>query len=355
MKKILITLLVPVVAGVILFTCTRQAEKEAANEAPLADESAIAVRTTPVEQVEFAKPIGSSGMIATGTEARLSFKVGGIVAKVLVEEGASVTKGQLLASLNLTELDAQVGQAKNNVDKLKRDLERVKKLFADSAATLEQLQNTETAFAVATEGYNIATFNRQYASIHATASGRVLRKLINEGELVTAGSPAFLINAAGENDWIVKVGLPDVDWVRIRLGDVARITTDAHGSEAMIGSVSLIGEGADPLSGLYPVEIRINAKGQRLASGLIARVQVTPSQKERLHRIPIEAVVEGRGMDAFVFVAAADGKSVKKISVKLAHLAPQEALVRSGLEDVTEVITGGSAFLTPFSSIKVVQ
>jgi RND family efflux transporter MFP subunit len=355
MKKILITLLVPVVAGVVLFTCTRQEEQAAANEVPLADESAIAVRTTPVEQVDFAKPIVSSGMITTGTEARLSFKVGGIVAKVLVEEGASVTKGQLLASLNLTELDAQVSQAKNNVDKLKRDWERVQKLYADSAATLEQLQNTETAYAVATEGYRIATFNRQYASIHATSSGRVLRKLINEGELVTAGSPAFLLNAASENDWIVKIGLPDVDWVRIRLGDAADITTDAHGSQVMAGTVSLIGEGADPLSGLYPVEIRLNAKGQRLASGLIAKVQVTPSQKERLQRIPIEAVVEGRGMDAFVFVSGADGKTVKKIPVKLAYLAPEEALVRTGLEGVSEVITGGSAFLTPFSSIKVVQ
>jgi len=89
-----------------------------------------------------------------------------------VKEGEDVSKGQLLASLDLTEIDAQVSQSKNNLEKTKRDLERGQRLLKDSAATLEQIQNLQTAFNVADENFRIASFNRQFSTIHANASGR---------------------------------------------------------------------------------------------------------------------------------------------------------------------------------------
>jgi multidrug efflux pump subunit AcrA (membrane-fusion protein) len=75
------------------------------------------VQITDVEEGAFSMPVVSSGLITTGTESRLSFKTGGIVTSILVEEGESVTKGQLLATLDQTEIDAEVSQWKNNLER----------------------------------------------------------------------------------------------------------------------------------------------------------------------------------------------------------------------------------------------
>jgi RND family efflux transporter, MFP subunit len=218
----------------------------------------------------------------------LSFKVGGIVSKILVEEGETVVKGQLLASLDLTEIDAQVSQSKNNLEKTKRDLERGKRLYADSAATLEQIQNLQTAFDVANEGFQIASFNRSYATIKATTSGKVIKKYSNEGEVVGPGSPVLLINGASQNEWIVKIGISDVDWIRIRKGDKALVTTDAYSNTSFDAEVISINEGAEAVSGLYQVEVKIKSNGKKLASGLVARVEIQTSQKQQLKSIRLK-------------------------------------------------------------------
>lgn len=356
MKKIIITAAIPVMLAVVLFTCSKsQAPTDNATAVPSADESAVAVSLTKVEEGDYSLPVVSSGLITTGTESRMSFKTGGIVTSILVEEGQSVVKGQLLASLDQTEIDAQVSQSRNNLEKMKRDLERVERLYKDSAATLEQLQNIRTGYEVANESSRIASFNKQYSTIHAVASGRVIRKFVNEGEQVSGGSPVLVINSADENDWIVRIGLADVDWVRIKKGDKAVVRTDAYVDESFEATVSLINEGADVVSGLYLVEVKISPRGKKLASGLVANVEIVPSQKQHLKSVPIEAVVEGSGSNAYVFVASEDLKSVKKVPVRIAYLANNKAMISAGLEDFDKVITAGSAFLTEFSTIKVVE
>lgn len=355
MKKIIITAAIPVVLAIVLFTCSSNGKSSEAASAPAIDDAAVAVRLTDVTEGDFSMPVVSSGLITTGTESRLSFKTGGIVTNILVEEGQAVTKGQLLATLDQTEIDAQASQAKNNLEKTRRDFERVERLFKDSAATLEQFQNIKTAYDVANESWRIASFNKQYSTIHANASGRVIRKFVNEGELVAGGSPVLMINSADENDWIVRIGLPDVDWVRVKKGDKAVVRTDAYPGETFDATVSLINEGADVVSGLYVVEVKIVAKGRKLATGLVASVEIVPSQQQKLKSIPIEAVVEGSGSNAFVFVASDDQKSVRKIPVRVAYLLDNKAMISGGLDSVTKVITAGSAFLTENSTIKIVE
>jgi RND family efflux transporter MFP subunit len=351
MKKLFLTLLIPVSLGILLWTCSKNEKKESA--AAAIDESAVAVKLSPVQTGEYSLPVISSGLISTENESKLSFKIGGVISRIYVKEGEDVSKGQLLASLDLTEIDAQVSQAKNNLEKTKRDLERGKRLLKDSAATLEQIQNLQTAFDVADENYRIASFNRQFSTIRANTSGKVIKKFVNEGELINGGMPVLIINSAANNDWIVKIGLPDVDWVRVKKGDHARIYTDAYPNEFFDGDLNVINEGADQVTGLYQAEVRVKPGHKKLASGMFAKVEIIPSSKKKLQSVPIESIVEGQGKKAFVFIVKPDKKSVEKLPVTIAYLENQSAYILDGLDDVNEVITAGSAFLTENSTIKI--
>lgn len=350
-KQAGIRMAVPILLASTLFTCGKKDVQEQVASDPGA--TPVAVKLAPVQQLVVSKPIVCAGLISTDNESRLSFKVGGVVQKIYVKEGAAVAAGQVLATLDLTEIDAQVTQARNGAEKAQRDLERVQRLYADSAATLEQKQNAQTAFEVARQAARIAEFNRQYATIRASGAGRVIRKFANEGEVVGPGTPVLQVNSAGSQDWIVKVGLPDADWVQVVPGDSVTVSTDAWPGVEVEGVVRTLSEGADPFSGLYPADVRVLATPYKLASGMFARVTIHPSRKQTVWRVPIESIIEGQGQHAFVFVVQADSRKVKKIPVQVAFMQDGSAFVTSGLEAVAQVVQQGAAFLTEYSTVVI--
>jgi multidrug efflux system membrane fusion protein len=193
----LIWLLMPA----LLWSCGKKEAPETATPIP-APGTEIAVRLVKVENSSEGATILATGMLASDTEARLAFKTGGIIRKVFADEGDRVQKGQLLAQLQLTEIQAQVTQAEYGVEKSRRDLERVQNLYRDSAATLEQVQNLNTVFDMAKQNLEIARFNLQYSEIRAPQAGVIIKKMASEGELAAPGMPVLVMNGTGPANWI---------------------------------------------------------------------------------------------------------------------------------------------------------
>ncbi|UFH56253.1 efflux RND transporter periplasmic adaptor subunit [Spirosoma sp. KNUC1025] len=335
---------------VALWGCGSKAE-QATTQA--ADEAVVPVKLAPVSRVVRAEPVVASGLISSAQEARLSFKVGGIINQMLVEEGQSVRKGQLLATLDLTEINAQVSQAQLANEKAERDLNRVKSLYADTAATLEQFQNATTGTNVAKQNLAIAQFNRSYAQIHSTVDGTVTRKVANAGEFISPGASVYLISSNRQSDWVVRVGVSDKDWARLRLGNRASVSLEAYPGQTFTGTVSELAQAADPVNKLYEVEVRINPGATRLAPGLFAKVTLVPAQSRTYTLVPVEAIVEGNGKEGFVYVLADDRKHVRKTPIQIGFLDGNKVLLSSGLASVKDVVTAGSAYLTEASSVVV--
>lgn len=312
----------------------------------------IAIRTAAVQQKSIALPVHASGILTSSAEQRLSFKIGGIIRKTYVDEGDVVRAGQLLAVLDKTEIDAQVNQAQQALIKAERDLARAEGLYRDSSATLELVQNATTGRDVAKESARIAQFNQQYAEIRATRSGKIIRKLMNEGEITGPGIPVFVLFETGKDDWVVKVNLSDRDWARVSLGMDARVGMDAYPETRFTGKVTDLAPAADPANGLYPVEIRVTPQGQRFAPGLFAQVDISPKQARNYTVVPVEAIIEGDGREAFVFTLQADGQSVRKVPVQVAFLDGAQVVIAGGLEGVQEVVTAGAPYLTEKSKVK---
>jgi membrane fusion protein, multidrug efflux system len=327
-------------------------KKDAPVAASAVVDEAIPVRTVLVQQKTVTLPIYASGMLTSSAEQRLSFKIGGVIRKTYVEEGDVVRPGQLLAVLDKTEIDAQVVQAQQGLAKAERDLARVDGLYRDSSATLELLQNATTGRDVAKETVRIAAFNQQYAEIRATKGGKIIKKLMNEGEITGPGTPVFVLFETGTNDWIVEINTSDRDWARLNKGMPAKVTMDAYPGTVFNCKVTDLAPAADPQSGLYPVEIGIAPHGQRFAPGLFAQVEITPAQSRPYNMVPVECIVEGNGKTAYVYAVQADGSSVRKVPVQIAFATGAQVLIASGLEGVTEVVTSGAPYLTEKKKIK---
>ena len=350
--KLLNTIRFPL-AALLAFSLVRCGQNVAAVAPPV--EEAIPVRLQPVTVGGHNRILQYSGLIASNSEARLSFKIGGIVSGIYVKEGDHVAAGQLLATLDLTEIDAQVNQATQNVEKSQRDERRISNLYRDTVASLEQLQNAHTQLTVASEALRIARFNKQYAQIRAVSAGTILQKVMNEGEYASAGSAVLVFNGTGQSDWVVRFGVSDKDWAVLKKGDRANIAIDAYPNQPFAGVVTKLAEGSDPNGGTYAVEVTVAPGGHKLAPGLFCTLQLQPPSpaSKGLVFIPASALAEGDGNTGYVYTVNDDKRTVKKIPVRIAYLQGDLIAVSSGLESVQQVVTDGVGYLTEKSVVKL--
>jgi RND family efflux transporter MFP subunit len=284
----------------------------------------------------------------------LSFKVGGLVESIRVEEGQAVKAGQVLAVLKPAEINASLEQARQATAKAQRDLDRGRALLADGVATEEQVQDLTTAFKVAGAARSSAEFNATHARIVASVDGVVLRKLAESNELVQAGQTVVVLGGANRG-WIVRVGLADRDVVRVRVGDAARIEFDAWPGQTFGGRVSNIASAADAATGTFTVELQLDAGGARFVQGLVAKVALSPQAGVRGQVIPLQALLEANDKEAGVFVMDPASRTVRRINIQIGRMSQGQIEVTDGLEAGALVVTDGAAFLENGESVRVAQ
>ncbi|PWT76799.1 MAG: efflux RND transporter periplasmic adaptor subunit [Bacteroidetes bacterium] len=345
-----ISISIPLFSLLIFGACHSDIHSNAATE------DTIVVKTVPVTLSSYSPRLEYSGTIASVEEAKLSFKIGGIISRIFVREGDFVKKGQILATLDLTEINAQVKQANQNVEKLSRDEIRMKNLLADTAATLEQYQNAQTQLNVGKENLRIAQFNQAYAQIRAAASGTIAKKLMNEGEFASAGTPVLMMNGTSSHDWVLRFGASDKDWAALRVNDRAVILVDAYPDQPLQGSVSKIEQSADPSSGTYEVEVSVLPGNKKLAPGLFATVSIqAQNSNQQLGMIPVEALAEADKKSGFVYSVNEDGKSVARHKVQIAFIEKDSVAIVGGIQNVRAVVKEGVGYLTENSRVKLLK
>ncbi len=314
-------------------------------------EQAVPVRIVSVALDRVAVPVTATGTFGSKEDVTLSFKVGGVVARVLVDEGQQVRAGQLLASLDFGEIDPGVTRARAAADKAGRDLARAQRLYADSVATREQVENAETARDAAKAELDAALFNRRHAEITAPADGVILRRQAEPDELVEAGATILTLGSRARGQ-VVRAWLADRDVVRIHRGDPATVRFDAVADRAFEGRVTEIAAGADPMTGTYRVEVSLD--GSRvLTSGLVGAVEIRPAADQTVTLVPSESVLEADGSHGVVYTLAPDGRSAVRRTVTLAFLAGDRVAIAAGLEGAKSVITDGAAYLDDGRPVEV--
>ena len=316
-------------------------------------EKAIAVKSMQVAFEPIAVPVHFSGLLQTEAEMKLSFKIGGIIKSINFEEGSRVRKNQVLATLDLTEINAGLTQAKAGYEKAKRDLQRVENLYADTVATLEQLQNSKTALEVAAANLRMAEFNQKHAQILAPTDGIVLKKFGEENELIGPGVPVFVFSGK-KQAWIIKGGLADQERIRVNAGDAAEIEFDLYPEKTFKGEVLSVAGTLDPASATYTAEVVLHEKPENIISGMIGTVKIIPNQKQIGCQIPVSALNEADGMNATVFVINPKNR-VEKVKVKIAAIFNDQVLISSGLQDGMQIATEGAAYLMNGSLIQIVN
>jgi len=289
-------------------------------------------------------PVRASGLLMAKDAMRLSFKVGGIVSQLEVREGDQVRRGQVLATIEQAEIAAQVAQAQLLRDKSQRDLKRGEQLYAESVIALEQVQDLRTQASVSAAQFASVSFNSQFAKIVAPADGVVLRRLAEERELVSAGQAILAVSSA-DAGFVLRAALADREVVSVQVGDSVKVRMDAYPEREFDASISEIASAADDRSGLFMVEAKLLEPPERLRSGLVGRLEMTPdiTGAAPLVYLPLSSVVEGDGRRASAFTVK--NGVVKRVAVQIAFIDREHVALLSGVAVGETVVTEGALFL----------
>lgn len=323
--------------------------------------------TTPVSTIPLHKlavhnnrqEISVAGKFRTDQAKTLSFMTGGIIDSILVQEGDEVRKGERLATLDLTEINARLKQAELQLEQSKRDYKRVLNLYADSVATTQELEDSKTAFELAEEALKQSQFNRKHAVIVASSGAFVLDQFSNPGETVQPGTPVLKVESMDEEGYFLRADVSDEEWATIQPGDSAQIEIASLAGQ-LEGRVKRKSKGAGSTANSFWIDLGFseNIPPESVASGMFGKaVIMTRTERSNegvLYRIPYEALLDGDGNSGFVFVTN-EGKNVQKISVIISEIRDNHVLIEAGGFAEKELIVSGSAYLSENSRINVIQ
>lgn len=324
-----------------LAACSDEKPKEAQKQ-----ETAVPAEIVLVADAPWASNITAAGTVKLKSEQTLSFKVGGLITHFYVDDGDPVTKGQKLATLDLTEVNAQKADAQARVVEAQRAYDRALTLQTKGFGTIAVTDAARRALMTARTSLEQITFNSNWAQIIAPNDGVVLHRFAEPNELMQPGAPVLTVGDRAEG-LIMRVPLSDRQMVRLRPGDRAVARFKALSGENVIGKVTRIAAQADPQTGAFDVELTFANPPASLLSGMIGSASITPSVQPEtvLFAIPATALVEGSGDSGYVYSVDPRTNRVSRTTIRVGGIRDTFILVREGLKAGDRIVASGAAYL----------
>lgn len=316
------------------------------------------VSVAKAEATAGAGTLRASGLVTYQREPALSFKVGGVIDRIAVDEGDFVRAGQRLAWLRATEVAAGAKEASAALEVAQRNLERTQTLFDKGLVAQARLDDAKLAVERARAGSDAAGFNRDTAVIVAPADGLILRRLAEPAQVAAAGAPILTLGEV-QSGLIVKAAFPSSAAARIKAGAPATVTvTDSGGAVAFKGRVNRIAGKGDGSTGAFDVEIMITApKGLR--SGMVAETTIDTAASAKAEaatsvRIPAMALLDARADQGSVYVVDAQGVARRRI-VQTSGLQGETVTVIAGLAPGETIVASGAAYVRDGAAVAIAR
>ncbi len=391
------------VAATILALCAVSCSRSVPDKAAPGKDAVIAVRVQKPDRLNRPLLVPASGTVEAAQTVDLAFQIPGRVAQVRVEEGQVVRKGQLIAELDSADYQfglrasegqagiaqagfdkAQTGtrmeeleQARAGYDRAENEYQRYKKLYERKSMAPVDFAKVEAAYRAAKAQYEMAqngarTEDRAAASsavkqalaqvdsnrkrmadtsLLSPIDGIVARRGVDPGEMVNAGLPVFVI--VNLNPARVRVGIPETDIGRIRMGQDARIAVPALGGMEFAGKVDLVGVAADSSSRTFTAKIAVPNRNLQLKAGMIAEASIEASGTVHIVTIPGEAIVHDPQGSTLVYVYFPDKKRVYAHRVETGFVKGPGVEIRSGLSGDELIVVAGQHQLREGSLVEV--
>ncbi len=225
----------------------------------------------------------TTGSVVSDQRIDIASRTTGYIRKIVVREGETVTKGQVLIILDEADIEGAIRQAQATVNKVtsslhdaKTDLNHYKKLFKRGSVSESKLRKIQLHHDVAIDtlseaqaALSTALSQRQYIHISSPITGLAVTRHKREGDLATPGTPILTIES--NQSLLFETFVAESRIGTIRQGDTVPVSIDAL-NEKLKGVVARVVPAGDPLTRRYQVKIAL-PQHEGLLSGMFGRAQ----------------------------------------------------------------------------------
>lgn len=314
----------------------------------------IAVKVMAVDYVPVNDPSNYVGVAEAFQSIPLTFLTAGTIEKVMVSEGETVKKGQLLAALNTASYRNILAAATAKEKQAQDAYERLSAVYKNGSLPEVKMIEIETGLEQAKAASEMAQKNVDDCSLFAPVSGMIGTRTAEPGANVVPGSPVMtLVNIDKIN---IKVAIPENEIAGVHTGQQAVIYVPALNNAQYTGKVVQKGVVANPISHSYEIKITIDNKSDRLRPGMLCNVFTGNNDAGKVLSIPQQAVLIDAAGKRFVYVAdSANSKALRRNVITGTLTAQGSIIITGGLEAGDQVIINGYQKINDRSPIKIIR
>ena len=279
------------------------------------------------------------GIVEEREGTAVSFTGMGVVRRVLVSEGQTVSRGQLLAEMDDTQARNLLNGAEAQMTQANDALERYKMLHDNGSLPEVQWVEIQSKVAQAKSQYEVAKKNLADCRLTAPVSGIIGKKLVGAGE--TAMPSQAVVTILDINSVKVKVAVPEAEISGINASTPSTISVEAAQATVSGGRIEK-GVQADALTHTYDVRISVPNGDRKLLPGMVASVRFIAEGSQSIagKSLPVTSVQKAADGSLFVWTVANDS-TAHRSKVSIGATNGNHVAITDGLDMGQRVVTEG--------------
>jgi len=315
-------------------------------------------------QAELTPSVSVTGTLTPLEQAAVKTRAPGVLSSVLVREGQTVGKGQLLARMEDTEMQARLNEREADLAAAQAELGLAERTLQKQKALLDQGFISSTAFDTAQNTAQVARarvdisraqlagVRKAWAdlTLEAPIAGAVAKRHAEPGERLPADSPVLTIVSLRRLELTADVPASEIG--KISAGQHVNVFVDGFAGAAFAGRVDRINPQAIASAGVVPVYVIVDNAGEQLRAGLFAHAEIVLSTRQRGVQVPATAVREQSGSR---YVYAIEGERLVRKPVSVAFFSGAQALITQGLAEGELVVAANLGELPEGAQVRIPQ
>ena len=347
-------------------------EKETEPEAPI-------VSVTPAQQQDVEIYGEYVGRIRAQQFVEVRARVEGFLEQMLFAEGTYVKRNQVLFVINqdqyrakVDKVSAQLKKDEAQARKAERDLERIRPLYEQNAASQLDLDNAIAAYetAVASVGMSQADLDQAeqelgYTIVRSPISGQISERHVDLGTLVGTSGKSLLATIVKSDTVLIDFSMTALDYLKSKERNIiigqkdstrswqptVTITLPDNSVYPYKGLVDFAEPQVDPKTGTFSVRAEMNNPEHVLLPGQFTKVKLLLDVRENATVIPQKALIIEKG-GAYIFVMRKDSTAEKRF-IELGPEFGNNVVVERGLIPGEIIVDEGYHKLTPGIKMRV--
>lgn len=314
--------------------------------------AAVPVEVAVVERRGISSYLETNGTLESELDVELLARAAGPIVELLVEEGLTVEKGQLLARIDPQELRARLEITRVSLEEARINFERAQRLYEDellSQEAFEEARSTYETLKAQLQGDEVVL---GYTRVEAPFDGVISERFIKLAQTVRANDPLFRITAF--DPLLCPIQVPERELTRLAVGQEAFLEVEAWPEERFPARLLRISPIVNSATGTVKVTLEAGSRG-KLRPGMFASVFLETERRSDALVIPKAALsLESIGDTVYVVSNVENGEAkAERREVRLGFQEGDGVQVVEGLEAGERVVVVGQDGLSDGTPIQV--